>query len=1331
MMTGKLMRAIKDITTRKDHYVPALRTKPKRCTHRPYKLRQYIFSRRKRGIVLLSLLAGRDSLQVSAIQHGGHSQRSLPNRSTTYAPSESLIDESVANMALRDYVMYGTPLEYHTCVAEGGIKCTQDKVTFDTDSYQVRVDNCSTRTVSFNKNDFDQLSLRAENSRIEGISGKTITITHTGTVIWKVLDDEGAVQTLRIPNSLLVPEAKARLLSPQHLAQEIEANSIISDGTTCTTYADRIILQWDSRKYIKTIPLSKSNIGIFWTAPGYKRYHAFCSKTNDEFCDPVESTTFEARVAEEDARATLLEEQSENQREVVQVDFDLNGSTTTNFEPDEWADQGQDASSELLRLHNRLGHVSMVRIQKMAKQGYLPTRLATCRIPMCQACVYGKLTKKQWRTKTAAINPIAKASRAGECVSVDQLETPIPGIIGQLKGIPTKKRFHVATIFVDHYSGLSFVHLQQSTSSEETLSAKNAFELYANTYGVKIDHYHADNGRFSDKMWRNDVLEKGQRLTFSGVGAHHQNGRAEKRIRDLQELTRTSLLHAKKRWDVAIDAHLWSYALRYANDCINNTPFPGCDRPPIELFSGSTVSINIRDHHPFGCPAYALDANLQGGKKIPKWSSRAKLGIYLGRSPYHARSVGLVLSTTSGLVSPQFHVRYDDVFETVQNIDTISHWQEKCGFREKASKIQREDANHERETLVQVDNLTEEEEIHELETERESQVPDIEPHQHDDVSVVTNELNNINVINNQIPDFNIPPHHGPTVTRSGRQTRVSTRLNDYYVYNSVLIEDEEFTSCAASNDPDIMYLHEAMKQPDKKKFIKAMEDEVRAHTENGNWILVSRKSVPSNQPVLPAVWAMRRKRDIATQEIIKWKARLNVHGGKQIKGVNYWETYAPVATWASIRLIMTMAALNKWKTKQLDFVLAFPQAPVETDIYMEIPSGFKINSNQNKVLKLVNNLYGQKQAGRVWNTFLNDGLKKIGFTQSVNEPCLFWRGTTIIIIYTDDTIVTGPHEEEINQAIKDIGQEFKITHQQRVKDFLGVKVERDEETGVVTFTQPHLIESILKDVGLCDNSNHRVTPALSTRILFSHLDSKPHSENWSYRSVVGKLNYLEKSTRPDIAYAVHQCARFSSNPKVEHTQAIKMIARYLQGTKKQGIKCTPNMDSFKCYTDADFAGNWNPTIAEEDSSTARSRSGYVIKYANCPIVWASKLQTEIALSSTESEYISLSQSLREVLPLMRLVEELALAGFHVHTGTPEVRCKVFEDNVGATTMAQTPRMRPRTKHLNLKYHHFREAVEQGKVTIHQISTLDQQADIFTKPLSAELFTKFRKLIMGW
>jgi Reverse transcriptase (RNA-dependent DNA polymerase) len=615
--------------------------------------------------------------------------------------------------------------------------------------------------------------------------------------------------------------------------------------------------------------------------------------------------------------------------------------------------------------------------------------------------------------------------------------------------------------------------------------------------------------------------------------------------------------------------------------------------------------------------------------------------------------------------------------------------------------------------------------------------------QHIPLPVITPMTIQVNTPATEVPAAT-PTQRYPT-TRSGRVSRPPAHFSEFVQIQGTSINEcccveteaqtevQDPVAYATSSDPDVMHLHEAMRQPDRAQFVAAMVKEIQAHTTNGNWIIVLRSSVPPGHDILPAVWAMRRKRRIDTREVYKWKARLNIHGGKQTKGVNYWETYAPVATWCSIRLIMNMSTCMGWIIRQLDFVLAFPQAPVETLLYMEIPKGFVVPGDKSLyVLKLVNNLYGQKQAGRVWYKYLSKGLcKKLGFTQSNYDPCVFWRGKVILVIYTDDTIVTGPNIEEVEKAIKDIANEFVITTEPMVSDFLGVKVTRDVSTKSYSLTQPHLIQSILSDLGLNKESTTRPVPALSSVILQRYDDSPPHSESWHYRSVIGKLNYLEKCTRPDLAYAVHQCARFAHDPKEKHSKAVKLIGRYLLGTADLGIICKPNGDSFKCFADADFAGLWNHETAEKDSSTARSRSGYIILHNNCPIIWASRLQTEIAMSSTESEYVSLSQALREVLPMMRLASELAAAGFPLGTDTPEIHCKAFEDNSGALEMARTPKMRPRTKHMNIKYHHFREAVEDGSVTIHAINTLDQLADICTKPLPQELFERLRKSIMGW
>jgi hypothetical protein len=211
---------------------------------------------------------------------------------------------------------------------------------------------------------------------------------------------------------------------------------------------------------------------------------------------------------------------------------------------------------------------------------------------------------------------------------------------------------------------------------------------------------------------------------------------------------------------------------------------------------------------------------------------------------------------------------------------------------------------------------------------------------------------------------------------------------------------------------------------------------------------------------------------------------------------------------------------------------------------------------------------------------------------------------------------------------------------------------------------------------------------------------------------------------------VHQCARFSNNPKRHHEIAVRRIVRYLKGTKDKGYilqpSATPTID---CYADADFAGAWTLATSEQHNSV-KSRTGYIITFAKCPILWMSKLQSEIALSTTEAEYISLSQAMRDLIPMRTILQEMTqVYGYTVQQAI--THSTVFEDNKGCVDLIAAPTMRPRTRHISIKYHHFREHIRRGHIRIKWISTDQQVADIFTKPLPAPKFTLLRKSILGW
>ena len=226
------------------------------------------------------------------------------------------------------------------------------------------------------------------------------------------------------------------------------------------------------------------------------------------------------------------------------------------------------------------------------------------------------------------------------------------------------------------------------------------------------------------------------------------------------------------------------------------------------------------------------------------------------------------------------------------------------------------------------------------------------------------------------------------------------------------------------------------------------------------------------------------------------------------------------------------------------------------------------------------------------------------------------------------------------------------------------------------------------------------------------------------------LTYLQGTTRPDIAMAVHQCARFSILPKLTHERAVYRIAKYLKGTKDKGIIINPDVTKgLECFVDADFAGGWNQADAMNAESVL-SRTGHVIMLCNTPLYWCSKLQTEIALSTTEAEYIALSQALREVIPLTNLLEQIDKI-FPIGIATPQIHCKVWEDNESCISIAKNQKFSPRTKHIAIKFHHFRQHVKDGRISIHSIDTKEQTADIFTKPLDQSLFVHLRKKLSGW
>ncbi len=510
------------------------------------------------------------------------------------------------------------------------------------------------------------------------------------------------------------------------------------------------------------------------------------------------------------------------------------------------------------------------------------------------------------------------------------------------------------------------------------------------------------------------------------------------------------------------------------------------------------------------------------------------------------------------------------------------------------------------------------------------------------------------------------------------------------------------------------------------KWMEAAAKEVASLEKNGTWKEVS--VLEAKTKILPGTWVFQRKQS-PDGEITKYKTRYCVFGDLE-EGEP--ESYAPVVAWSSVRLFLVLSLTLGWETCSIDFSSAFVQANLTDPVWIHMPRGFKSEqpSNQRTCLRLVKSLYGLSIAPRLWYQHIREALLLQGLKQSATDSCLLYSKTIMIVLYVDDLGIAYSNKKDLEklfQDLTDLGLEF--TREGTFTDFLGIKFVKDEVNNTVTLTQKGLIQKIIKATGLqgC-NPNH--TPALQA-CLGIDPDGEPMDEFWNYRSIVGMLLYLSTNTRPDITFAVSQVARFNHSPKKSHASAIKTIVRYLHRTADKGTIVTPTGDlSLDCYVDADFAG-LHGRDPDHSNTSAKSRTGYIITLGGCPILWKSQLQTEISLSTLESEYSALSASMRTLLPLRDLLGEICKELTLPPDFKSTIRCRVFEDNNGALMLATKQRITNRTKYFLVKWHFFWHHVRNGDVEVLKIATTDQLADYLTKGLNREVFERIRKLAQGW
>ncbi|KAJ0556958.1 putative RNA-directed DNA polymerase [Helianthus annuus] len=526
-------------------------------------------------------------------------------------------------------------------------------------------------------------------------------------------------------------------------------------------------------------------------------------------------------------------------------------------------------------------------------------------------------------------------------------------------------------------------------------------------------------------------------------------------------------------------------------------------------------------------------------------------------------------------------------------------------------------------------------------------------------------------------------------------------IADLYDCTSPILDDVETCQLALSLvEPESFT--EAVKYTE---WLNAMKDELMALERHHTWSLTK---LPSDKNVIGLKWVYRTKVG-PDGKINRYKARLVAKGYTQEHGIDFEETFSPVARFETIRLVFSLAAQQGWKLHQFDVKSAFLNGPLHEDVYVSQPPGFEIQGEEDKVFKLHKALYGLKQAPRAWYSRIDAYFQDHGYKRSKNEPTLYIKKTQgndliIICLYVDDIVFTSSSLELISEFKAKMISEFEMTDVGELQYFLGLEVEKKKDG--LFICQKKYAKSLLEKFGMSECK--RVPTPMNVNDKFRVEDGSKLVNEKQFRSLVGGLIYLTH-TRPDILFSVSLISRFMQKPTAIHLGAAKRILRYIAGTVGHGLwygrTKTVKLEGF---TDSDWASSY------EDR---KSVSAYMFSIGSSAISWSSKKQPVVALSTCEAEYIAANSAACQGVWLRKLLLELG----YDQKGPTVIWC----DSKSAIFLTKNQGYHSRSKHIDIRFHYIRNLVEDEQVELRFCTTEEQVADMFTKALGKEQFSYLR------
>ncbi|KAJ9538856.1 hypothetical protein OSB04_031589 [Centaurea solstitialis] len=563
---------------------------------------------------------------------------------------------------------------------------------------------------------------------------------------------------------------------------------------------------------------------------------------------------------------------------------------------------------------------------------------------------------------------------------------------------------------------------------------------------------------------------------------------------------------------------------------------------------------------------------------------------------------------------------------------------------------------------------------------------------------------------------------------SSGNTRNDVDLQDFRRSSRVRQEPDRYLGFLVSQDSGDLNeptsYGEAVSGNESEQWQEAMKAEMQSMYDNQVWELTD---LPQHCRAVGRKWVFKKKTDM-DGNVHTFKARLVAKGFTQTHGIDYDETFSPVAMLKSIRILMAISAYFNYEIWQMDVKTAFLNGKLTKDVYMEQPEGFEDPKNPNKVCKLLKSIYGLKQASRSWNLHFDERIKEFGFAKSEFEPCVYTKFSgsivTFLVLYVDDILLIGNDVPTLQSVKSWLSKCFQMKDLGEAAYILGIKIYRNRSKRLIglraclvgfpltttkqALSQSTYIDKVLKRFRM-DKSKKGFIP-MQHGIVLSKTQCPVSSQDQDrmksvpYASAIGSIMYAMLCTRPDVAYSVSVTSRYQQNPGEPHWVAVKNILKYLRRTKDMFLVFGGSEDEISVtgYSDASF---------QTDRDDFRSQSGYVFTLNGGTISWKSSKQDTIADSTTEAEYIAASDAAKEAVWLRNFLSDLRVVA---SVSRP---IDIFCDNSGAVAQAKEPREHHKSRHVLRKYHLIREIIGRGDVRICKIPTEDNVADPLTKPLA--------------